>query len=406
MKASAATVTRHARKSVALMTLALAVAACGSTGAIGSRSTRASESLSAGSYLASSSSYALLLSFTVDRGKLDGTLDYAYRASSGGQVKSARGTLAGSVSGSAITLVDNEDVLAVSGTVSGRVDATGFSLSFPQTSGQLADVQFAPATDAAYNAALARLDRRAAAVRAADAQATDAAAAAAHAAAEQEAGALLKPVCGAHCPPLLSAVAAGYEPLAAFGPGSAVNFVTLAGVPLEVCFAVAGSSVTSLAYEIGNPAAGPTPLYNASGGPADSSPQGCVADPGHDVGVTPVAVSATGAGSWVVRIDQEGSGPPPAAVSSPSAIAQCSGLGGTPAVQGGAPACSNVPYLGPDGATYYVDLPLPPSGPQPVAMNGTSATQAECDSGNYPMGNSGSGPPGRWDGSLVLCLPA
>ncbi len=120
--------------------------------------------------------------------------------------------------------------------------------------------------------------------------------------------------------------------------------------------------------------------------------------------LTPVELTVGGSGSWVVQADQQGIGPLPAPVTSPSAIAACEAIGGTPtALESGSATCHNVPYLGPDGATYYVDLPLDTTGPERVDLYGTGATESECETGNYPMG--GTGAAGRWDGALGLCFP-
>jgi hypothetical protein len=98
-----------------------------------------------------------------------------------------------------------------------------------------------------------------------------------------------------------------------------------------------------------------------------------------------------------------------------AAIADCAEIGGSPR-QGGwdklyiagptylDPACLDVPYIGTDGMTYYVDLPLGSSGPEPVNMRGTTASEEECRTGSYPMANPGVNTPGSWDAALGLCL--
>jgi hypothetical protein len=107
-----------------------------------------------------------------------------------------------------------------------------------------------------------------------------------------------------------------------------------------------------------------------------------------------------------------------------SVIAACSRIGGTP-VEGQDnwyilgptylnPECKNVPYLGPDGETYYDDFPLTDSGisstdiygnSAATAFGGTAATESECNSGNYPEANPGVDTPGNWDPNIGLCLP-
>jgi len=105
-------------------------------------------------------------------------------------------------------------------------------------------------------------------------------------------------------------------------------------------------------------------------------------------------------------------------------IAACSRIGGAP-VEGQDnwyilgptylnPECKNVPYIGPDGETYYDDFPLTDSGISPTdvygytaatAFDGTAATESECNSGNYPEANPGVDTPGNWDSSIGICLP-
>lgn len=120
----------------------------------------------------------------------------------------------------------------------------------------------------------------------------------------------------------------------------------------------------------------------------------------------------------------------PSATSSPeptvpaTVIAACSRIGGTPAegqdnwyILGPtyiSPQCKNVPYIGPDGETYYDTFPLTQSGVASTDIYGNStasflkgnaATQTECITGQYPEANPGVDFPGVWDSSLGLCLP-
>ena len=102
---------------VVLGCVALAGAACGGGG---------SAALAGGIYLASSSSYAVLIRFTVTQGKLAGTLDHAYPSSNGMHVTAVTGAVLGEVSRSAITIDDQNNVLDTGGTITGTVDASGF----------------------------------------------------------------------------------------------------------------------------------------------------------------------------------------------------------------------------------------------------------------------------------------
>lgn len=122
------------------------------------------------------------------------------------------------------------------------------------------------------------------------------------------------------------------------------------------------------------------------------------------------------------------SSPPTSNTSSPTVpaavLATCSRIGGTP-VEGQDnwyilgptylnPECKNVPYIGPDGATYYDDFPLNKSGVSSTdiygsstasSLGGSAATESECSTGNYPEANPGVNTPGIWDSQLGLCLP-
>jgi hypothetical protein len=69
-------------------------------------------------------------------------------------------------------------------------------------------------------------------------------------------------------------------------------------------------------------------------------------------------------------------------------------------------SCQNVPYLGSDGATYYLTLAVSSHGAlEQASTAGSGSTEAECRSGQYPDANPGVGSPGHWDAQLGLCLP-
>lgn len=108
----------------------------------------------------------------------------------------------------------------------------------------------------------------------------------------------------------------------------------------------------------------------------------------------------------------------------PAVLAECSRVGGTP-VEGQDnwyilgptylnPECKDVPYIGPDGMTYYDDFPLTMAGISSTdvygvstasLLGGSAATESECSTGNYPEANPGVNTPGTWDSQLGLCLP-
>ena len=71
--------------------------------------------------------------------------------------------------------------------------------------------------------------------------------------------------------------------------------------------------------------------------------------------------------------------------------------------------CSEVPYVGADGTTYYTSVPVSYGG----AATGTPntyqqpATLEECEDGDYPFAPPPqSGMPGTWNQNLNLCQPA
>jgi hypothetical protein len=116
--------------------------------------------------------------------------------------------------------------------------------------------------------------------------------------------AMVATACGTACPASLPAVAAGYEPLAAFGPNSPSGVVDFVSRPLEVCFAVGSLSLGKLSFEIGSPVGGPMTLFDDVD-PDMTAMQGCLLDPGNDSGPHQVTTAASYPGSWVVRIDQQ-----------------------------------------------------------------------------------------------------
>jgi hypothetical protein len=106
---------------------------------------------------------------------------------------------------------------------------------------------------------------------------------------------------------------------------------------------------------------------------------------------------------------------PPAGVSYDPAgnaypVPACTAIGGTTMeTLSGAPSCSDVAYLGTDGQVYYTSVPVSADGTLagPAQAEGTAADESECATGTYPDGAAGpvTGPAGRWDTVLALCLP-
>jgi hypothetical protein len=109
------------------------------------------------------------------------------------------------------------------------------------------------------------------------------------------------------------------------------------------------------------------------------------------------------------------SSPPTQTTVPTAALTACSRIGGEPR-QGGQdngyilgptylnPACLNVPYIGTDGQTYYVNLPLNESGPVGIGSVTGAANETECHTGDYPMANPGVISSGNWSVQLDLCL--
>lgn len=287
---------RISKNFILVLTLGLAaigLAGCGSSSVV-----------SGGSYLSSSRNYAILLQFTAANGKINGTVQYAYLSANSTKTSTSNGAITGTVSASSLTIDDVDNVLNIGGIASGTISGTGFELAIPQQDGQIGNVAFSPSSVASYNSAVAALQRQARRTAQAQAAAAAKAAATAHTEAVAAANSMVRKVCRSACPSLLPTVAAGYQPLAAFGPNRVSATVNFNRAPLEICFAVASNSVKSLSYEIGTPFSGPTTIFDASNGPL-SFMQGCVADSGNDNGPTSVVVTPGGTGSWVVRIDEQ-----------------------------------------------------------------------------------------------------
>ena len=143
------------------------------------------------------------------------------------------------------------------------------------------------------------------------------------------------------------------------------------------------------------------------------------------------AVTSTAAAPTIVTptTNTTSTGNPPSTTSAKptvpaSVLAACSRIGGT-SVEGQDnwyilgptylnPECKNVPYIGPDGETYYDSFPLTQSEVSTTDVYGNStasflkgnaATKNECATGQYPEANPGVNSPGYWDSQLGLCLP-
>jgi hypothetical protein len=93
--------------------------------------------------------------------QISGTVEFAYLSSDGSQLETANGPIDGRISGSSVTISDKNDVIMSSGNVSGTFEGSNLVLAFPQHSGQLAPVQFSPASVADYNKAVTTLQNEA-----------------------------------------------------------------------------------------------------------------------------------------------------------------------------------------------------------------------------------------------------
>jgi len=102
---------------------------------------------------------------------------------------------------------------------------------------------------------------------------------------------------------LLPATPNGWTRLATLSDSQSSEIrVTLHGVQLQICWVTKSGSIASLAYAIGDPAAGPTPLYGEYG---SQSSNGCVYDPGNDTGSETFAVYESGIGNYAVSLNEQ-----------------------------------------------------------------------------------------------------
>jgi len=108
-------------------------------------------------YLATPTNQVVFLEFTPAGGQISGTVQFAYLSSDGTQVETANGPIDGKISGSSVTINDENEVITSSGSVSGTFEGSDLVLAFPQQNGELAPVQFSPASVAAYNNAVETL---------------------------------------------------------------------------------------------------------------------------------------------------------------------------------------------------------------------------------------------------------
>lgn len=197
----------------------------------------------------------------------------------------------GTLSGSTISLSFGGNAEQF-GTISGDT----FAIDFPDRSGVLVPATFRAVAASVYNGAVQSLTASAARSNSS------------FLASQEQAGVQqVKALCGTDtltCPQP-PGVPADYQPLATFDPAAGTQTVTFGGLPLAVCFSLApgaAGSVGTLAYQIGQPAAGPTVLYSSQS--ISDATSGCIQDPGNDTGPETVMVGSTGAAHWVVQIDQ------------------------------------------------------------------------------------------------------
>jgi len=100
---------------------------------------------------------------------------------------------------------------------------------------------------------------------------------------------------------LLPSVPSGWTRLTTINESqSSAATVTLHGVQLRICWAVQGSGVVSLSYEIGSPLAGSTAFYGTGTGST-----GCVYDPGNDNDTEVFSVIESGIGHYAVSLDEQ-----------------------------------------------------------------------------------------------------
>ena len=140
-------------------------------------------------YLAVPTNQVAFIEFTRSGGQISGTVQFAYLSSDGSQVETSDGPIDGKISGSSVTINDENNVITTSGSVSGTFQGSDLVLAFPQQNGQLTPISFSPASVADYNNALTTLQNQAnqaASTQQAAAAAQQAAAAAATAEARRQ----------------------------------------------------------------------------------------------------------------------------------------------------------------------------------------------------------------------------
>jgi hypothetical protein len=98
----------------------------------------------------------------------------------------------------------------------------------------------------------------------------------------------------------------------------------------------------------------------------------------------------------------------PVIVTPPLDAAACKAIGGW--VLKDSYQCYSVPFVSADGARDFGSVQFGVDGKLtgPADTSGAGATRAECESGRYLGGPTGSAKqqPGRWDAQLSLCLPS
>jgi len=112
-------------------------------------------------YLAVPTNQVAFIEFTRAGNQISGTVQFAYLSSNGSQMETNSGPIDGRISGSSVTISDENNVITSSGSVSGEFDGSQLVLAFPQQNGQLAQVVFSPASVSDYNKAAAALQDQA-----------------------------------------------------------------------------------------------------------------------------------------------------------------------------------------------------------------------------------------------------
>ncbi len=119
----------------------------------------------------------IFIEFTSSNNHITGNVQVAQLSSDGSQVESTTGSISGTISGSAVTINDENAVLTSNGgNISGIIQGSDLVLSFPEQNGQLKPVRFIHATMLDYNATVAKLQHEANQTAAAQAAAQNAAA--------------------------------------------------------------------------------------------------------------------------------------------------------------------------------------------------------------------------------------